>query len=138
MRKLNYTKCGVICHGLSEIQIVKYIKSNLHLKLEILSKDNGHSSIQITSLLKYLNNKSFLNLKEFSEKYDIEYKKKILVDFKLFIIMDTDDCMEEQKKAFLNKEMFKSHPLYNYIVPISNIPNLESVLVKSKIMVKKN
>ncbi len=47
--------------------------------------------------------------------------------------MDTDDCTEKQKQSFINKEMFKSHWAYEYIVPIYNIPELETVLVMAKI-----
>lgn len=137
MRQLQYTKCAVICHGLSECQIAKYIKSNLHLKMELFSKDNGHSSIQITGLMDYLNNKRFTNLKAFSESCSIEYNKRKLIDFKLFIIMDCDDCSQSQKNSFINKEMFNGHPLFDYIYPIVNTPNLENVLVKAGILVKK-
>ena len=38
-----------------------------------------------------------------------------------------------QKKDFINKEMFKKHWAYKYIVPIYNIPELESVLEMAKI-----
>ncbi len=137
MRSPNYTKCAVICHGLSELQIVRYIKSNLHLKLEHFAKDNGHSSIQITSLMSFLNGKPFKNLIKFSDSYGIEYYKKKLLNFKLFIIMDTDDCTEEQKEKFENKEMFQGHLLYDYIVPIINVPELESVMIKAGIMIKR-
>lgn len=137
MRKANYTKCAVICHGLSEVSIAKYIKSNLHLKLEILSKNNGHNSIQITSLLKFMSDKKFLSIKKFSDEYDIEYSKKMLIDFRLYIIMDTDDCTEEQRNKFINKDMFINHPLYEYIYPIADVPNLESVLLDAGIMAKR-
>lgn len=51
--------------------------------------------------------------------------------------MDTDDCTEEQKKQFINKEMFKGHWAYDYIKPIYNSPELESVLEKAKVPFKK-
>ena len=137
MRKLNYTRCCVICHGLSELQIAKYIKSKLHLNIETHSRDSGRSSIQITSLMSFLNTKEFLNVKKYSDERGIEYNKKKLINFKLFIIMDTDDCTIKQKNDFLNKEMFKEHPLYEYIVPINNSPELETVLVKAGIMTKR-
>ena len=40
---------------------------------------------------------------------------------------------KKQKKDFINKEMFKKHWAYKYIVPIYNIPELESVLEMAKI-----
>ena len=137
MRKLKFTQCGVICHGLSELQIARYIKSNLHLKMETFSRDNGNSSIQITSVLDFLSSKNFTNIKKFAEDNGVEFEKKKLKNFKLFIIMDTDDCTSEQKKSFIDKSMFINHPLYEYIYPIFNCPDLEEVLVKAGIMVKK-
>ena len=47
--------------------------------------------------------------------------------------MDTDDCSEEEKRKFINKEMFKGHWAYDYIVPIYNIPELETVLTDAKV-----
>lgn len=137
MKKLNYTKAVVIVHGKSEKQICQYIKNKLRLKIEIFSDKNGEKSIQITSLKNILNNKIFKSYRTFIRTFeDVEIKEdgKTLADnFKIFIIMDTDDCTEEQKEAFINKEMFKDHWGYNYIVPIYNIPELESVLKKAEV-----
>ena len=136
MRELNYTKAVIIVHGKSEKQICQYIKNKLRLKIEIYSDKNGEKAIQITSLKLTLNNKIFKTLKSFIHEYDdikLINNKQISSDFKLFIIMDTDDCTEKQKQNFINKEMFKSHWAYEYIVPIYNIPELETVLVKAKI-----
>lgn len=137
MKQLNYTKAVVIVHGKSEKQICQYIKNKLRLKMEIFSDKNGEKAIQITSLKNTLNNKIFKSYRTFTRAFeDIETKedgKTFVDDFKIFIIMDTDDCTEEQKEAFINKEMFKDHWAYNYIVPIYNIPELESVLEKANI-----
>ncbi|TKZ15846.1 hypothetical protein EZH24_13855, partial [Brachyspira catarrhinii] len=57
-------------------------------------------------------------------------------NFKIFIIMDTDDCTAQQKSEFINKNMFKNHWAYNYIVPIYNDDNLENVLIKATIEVE--
>lgn len=51
--------------------------------------------------------------------------------------MDTDDCNETQKQNYMNKKMFKNHWAYNYIIPIYNIPELETVLESAKIPFKK-
>ena len=94
---LKYTKCAVIVHGKSEFQLVRFIYTNLHLPVKIISKDKGKASIQITALKELLNNKCFKNLSTFAKEYSVEYnkKEKKLKNFKLFIIMDTDDCSEE-------------------------------------------
>lgn len=136
MRKLNYTKALVIVHGNSEKQICQYIKNKLRLKIEIYSDKNGEKSIQITSLKNTLNNKIFKSYRNFINTFeDIELidNKNINKDFKIFIIMDTDDCSEEEKRKFINKEMFKGHWAYDYIVPIYNIPELETVLTDAKV-----
>lgn len=137
MKSLNYTKAVVIVHGKSEKQICQYIKNKLRLKMEIYSDKNGEKAIQITSLKNTLNNKIFKSFKNFIKTYeDIKLtndEKNIDDEFKIFIIMDTDDCTEKQKKDFINKKMFKEHWAYKYIVPIYNIPELESVLEMAKI-----
>ncbi|MBR1691691.1 MAG: hypothetical protein IJ711_02830 [Lachnospiraceae bacterium] len=134
-----YLKAVVIVHGKSEKQICDYIKSNLRLKMDVVSDKKGEKSIQITSLKHTLNNSVFGTFKGFTEYYsDLqivtdEKKKQIASDFKIFIIMDTDDCTEKQKEAFINREMFKKHWAYEYIVPIYHTPNLEAVLIKANI-----
>ena len=137
MRRLNYTKAVVIVHGKSEKQICQYIKNKLRLKIEIYSDKNGEKAIQITSLKNTLNNKIFKSYRNLINTFeDIELtadNKKINNDFKIFIIMDTDDCSETEKTKFINKEMFKGHWAYDYIVPIYNIPELETVLTEAKI-----
>lgn len=50
--------------------------------------------------------------------------------------MDTDDCKEEEKNNFINKNMFQNYWAHKYIVPIYNIRNLEDVLIKSKVIDK--
>lgn len=141
MRKLNYTKAVVIVHGKSEKQICQYIKNKLRLKMEIYSDKNGEKAIQITSLKNTLNNKIFKSYRNFIKTYeDIELDhdgKSISNNFKIFIIIDTDDCTEIQKRNFMNGEMFKEHWAYNYIVPIYNIPELETVLETANIPFQK-
>lgn len=61
---LKYTKCMVIVHGKSELNLVKYIYTNLHLPVKIYAKDKGRSSIQINGLETVLNKKPFNNLKQ--------------------------------------------------------------------------
>lgn len=136
---LRYTECMVIVHGKSELNLVKYIYTNLHLRVKIYAKDKGRSSIQINSLASILNKSPFNNLKAFAKEYSVEYNKetKSLKNFKLFIIMDTDDCDESTKEKYISGEKFQNHILHKYIVPIYNISNLEDVILKSKIMIER-
>lgn len=143
-----YLKAIVIVHGKSEKQICDFIKSNLRLKMEVISDKKGEKSIQITSLMDILNDSRFRSFDNFVKYFDdveivLEKKKRRLSpDFKIFTIMDTDDCKpkekEEQiKQEYINKTMFKNHWTYDYIVPIYNNPQLENVLVKAKIPFEK-
>lgn len=89
------------------------------------------------------NNTVFGSYQSFIANYeDVKHikngkKSKIDSSFRIFIIMDTDDCTEVQKREFINKEMFKKHWAYEYIVPIFDSPDLESVLVKANIKFEK-
>lgn len=139
--KGNYLKVIVIVHGKSEFQMCDFIKRKLKLKIEIVSKNKGANSIQISSIMKRLKGKDIDTLDNFKNTYkdDLEIKdNKIIIDkdFRIFIIMDTDDCKEEEKNNFINKNMFKNYWAHKYIVPIYNIRNLEDVLVKSKVIDK--
>lgn len=135
--KARYTRAVVIVHGQSEEQICKYIKNNLKIKISIYK--NPKSSIQINDLKNLLNNEIFKDRRHFLQKYDdIEVNKKELKNFKIFIIMDTDDCTATDKERFIGGTMFKKHWAYKYIVPIYNIDNLESAMMKLKIEVKRD
>ncbi len=136
---LNYTKAAVIVHGKFEFHIARYIYTNLHLPVKIIAENKGKSSIQINGLKDYLNKKQFRSLNAFANEYLVEYdkKRKKLNNFKLFIIMDMDDCSEKMKEKYMTKSLFKNHPLEEYIVPIYNISNLEDVMIKAGIMVKR-
>ena len=136
---LNYTKCAVIVHGKSEFDLVKYIYTNLHLSVKIIAKDKGRGSIQINGLTDYLKKNHFKSIKSFADEYTIEYdrKTKSLKNFKLFIIMDTDDCDDVTRDKYISGELFKDSIFKDYIVPIYNITNLEDVMIKAGIMVKR-
>ena len=96
------------------------------MKLEVIGKDKGAKSIQINVLDKFLAQREFSSLKVFADTYDIEYNrsKKRLENFKLFIIMDTDDCTMETRESYICCEMFRKSILADYICPIYSIPKL--------------
>ncbi len=131
-------KVMTIVHGKSEYCICKSIKSNLRLKQEIIARDKGKSSIQINGIVEFLNkDKRFCDKNSFKTEFtDIKYEDKKLLDFQLFIIMDTDDCDTNMKRMFKDKTLFKRHWLYDYIVPIYNEPNLEKTMKDAKIPIK--
>lgn len=131
--KISPTKLNVmsIVHGKSELLMCSSVKSNLRIKHEIHSRDKGRTSIQVNSVMSELQSTKFnMTLKKFSKEYNIKYsdKEKKLVNFKLFIIMDLDDCDLIRAQKFKDRSMFKGHLLYDYIVPIYNDPNLEKTM----------
>lgn len=132
----SYLKAIVICHGKSEVQMCKFLKTKLRLRIEVESDKNGEKSIQILSLMKFLNNTIYKTKKAFLTHYSDDIDK-LTDDFKIFIIMDTDDCSKQEKEAFIKKTMFKNHWAYPYIVPIFNDKNLEEVLLNAKIKFEK-
>lgn len=137
-KELKKTIGLVICHGKTEYLMAKYIISNLHLKMEKDAKDHGEHSIQITSLIRFLNSSHYKSKSAFADKFlSVGTELDDPNNFKVFIIMDTDDCTPKEKQAFISKEMFRKHWLYNYIVPIYNSKNIEEVFQKAKINARK-
>lgn len=138
MKKRAFLRVMVIVHGKSELSLCKSIQSNLRLKQEIIAEKKGSNSIQVTSLMKKLNESHFRTLRSFIRNFDdVEHQKNKLSDFKLFIIMDVDDCTSKQKEDFISKQMFKNHWLYDHIVPIFNDPNLEATMLQAGIAITK-
>lgn len=136
-KQINYLKAIIICHGASEYHIARHLKSNLRLKIEVDGKDNGEHSIQINSILNFLNTTTYVSEHNFIKKFkDVIPNGKIHPQFKIFIIMDTDDeeLTHTDIENFKNKNMFRGHWAYNYIEPIFNTRNLEEVLIKAKII----
>lgn len=136
VRKPNYCKGIIIAHGKSELLLAEYIKSNLHLPIEIYSLKNGKTSIQIDSLITILGNNDFKNKSKLKQKYIIEEKNKKFINFFIMPIMDLDDTTEEKIKKYKNGEMFKNHWLSPYIIPIWNDINLDYVLYDLKLISK--
>lgn len=129
-RKANYTRAFVICHGKSEHILAQSIKSNLRLPIQIYSRNNGSTSIQIEGLDHLLRQKDFSSIHNFQTYNNVifEISKTKIINFYCFIIMDTDDVHSDATlDSFINKKMFENHWLYDYIIPIYNCPNLDEV-----------
>ena len=106
------------------------------MKLEVIGKGKGAKSIQINVLNKILAQREFSSLEIFADTYDIEYNrsKKRLENFKLFIVMDTDDCTSETRESYICGEMFRKSILADYICPIYSSPKLEDVMLEVGLM----
>lgn len=125
--------CGiVICHGMSEYKLVSAIKSKLRLNLEVLGRAKGASSIQIDGLPEFFQNKTLKTKSALLKNYgNIEHKKKELEDFKIFTVMDVDDCSDiSVRNNYLQGHIsgLAQHDLKPYVVPIYCRENLEEVL----------
>ena len=137
-KKIKRTIGIVICHGKTEYLMARYIISNLHLKMEKDARDHGEHSIQITSTMSFLRSGPYKLKESFIKKFLTDGSELDDPDnFKVFIVMDTDDCTEKEKQGFISKEMFKKHWLYPYIVPIYNSKNIDDIFLKAKINTRK-
>lgn len=140
MIRKNYLKAVVIVHGKSEKQMCQYVKQKLRLPIHIESSDNGKTSIQITSVMNnVLKNSNYKDMSSFKRYFgdklekNLASNKKLADYFKIFIIVDTDDCTPRQKEDYINKNMFNGHWAYDYIVPLYNSPKLETILKNAEI-----
>lgn len=134
MKTPNYLKGLVIVHGKSELQMVRYISSNLHLNIKPYGRNSGRNNIQIQGLLTILKGNDFKSKRNFINRYPVETKSGRILNFKLFTIMDLDDCPKTMAKEYINGRIFAQHWLSPYIHPIINTPDLEHVLVQSGII----
>lgn len=138
MKETIYLEVMTIVHGLSELCLCSSIKSNLRLKHEIISRDKGRTSIQVTSLMDRLGGRDLSTYRGFIGEYpDVRRIKGGLDQFTLFTIMDLDDCTCEMANRYKSKELFRGHWLYDHIIPIYNEPNFESTMRELKIEIDK-
>lgn len=127
--KKNKISCMIICHGKSEFLLANHFRTTLRIPIIIEADKKGKKSIQINSLKNFLKRRNFKNKTSFENHYSLKIDNK----FRVFIIMDTDDCNKQEAVNYINKVMFKNHWLYNYIIPIFNDPNIEKVCDESKL-----
>ncbi|HHU62376.1 MAG TPA: hypothetical protein GXZ55_10560 [Natronincola sp.] len=140
MKQMKRLRVMTIVHGKSEYNLCSSVRSNLRLPHEIIARKRGANSIQITSLLNQFNKPDFVSFEGFVKKYPyvgVDKKKRKLLNFRIFPIMDVDDCSLGQKEAYKKKEMFWGHWLYDYITPIYSDPNLEETMRQAGIGVTK-
>lgn len=86
---LSYLKALVIVHGKSELQIAQFLRQKLKLPIEILGEKKGKNSIQITSIMKKLQDTEHRDLDAFQKKYlrinvTGKGKKRVINNFKFF------------------------------------------------------
>ncbi|MDK7114348.1 hypothetical protein [Staphylococcus pettenkoferi] len=131
MKNNKLQNCIVICHGKSEYEIIKYIKNAYRIPVKIVAENKGKNSIQITSIMQFLNRREFKTKKQFENKFKIVVNSHT----KIFIIMDTDDCSKMESENFKNGKMFRRYWGSRYIHPIFNTLNLEDVISRTQLEV---
>ena len=136
---------------LENIGIVKNSSIELNGLTVITGKNNSGKSTVGKTLYALLDAVSNI-----SEKYEIDrynYMVKILEEnqsmMSVFRLIKYGQMMEDSPtdddilrkysylKKYINKELFKGHWAYDYIVPIYNSPDLENVMVKAGIKFEK-
>ena len=122
----------VICAGKSEVDVFTNIKRPLKITIEVVSDKNGRKGYQIESLGNILENVHFKSKKNFLNEYsNIEIRNKNIVNFKIFTIMDCDDCDESVITKYKVGELFRKYWFSDLIVPIYNVRNLEDIMQKA-------
>ncbi|KRK78988.1 hypothetical protein [Companilactobacillus nodensis] len=124
----NGTCAVVIVHGQSEYAMINSIKSKLRLNIQIFARNKGKSSIQIDGLPAIFDNSIFRSRKALLKEYaTIECNKKKLIDFKIFTVMDVDDCKDGSvRNNYINGNIsgLGDSDLKEYVQPIYCLENL--------------
>ena len=126
------THCVIICHGKSEYLFFTTIKRILKTPIEIDGDKNGGKSVQIRSIPHFLQRQDYKDFPSFTRKgavgqYACVNHRALSSDFKIFFVMDLDDCPENEGSAFIDKSMFQKHWSYPHVMPIYCHPNIEAV-----------
>ncbi|BDZ31775.1 hypothetical protein RA086_11140 [Lactiplantibacillus sp. WILCCON 0030] len=128
----NFVSAVIIVHGQSEYALMKAIKSKLRLNIEVVARDKGRSSIQITALPGYFKNREFKNVRALTNHFPtIRYQKHQLIGCRIFTIMDVDDCEDVSvRQNYIEGHIsgLGRHELQPYITPIYCLENFEDVL----------
>lgn len=129
-RETIQTHVMTIAHGQSELAICKHISSNLRIKQPCIARDGGKTSIQIGGLRNLLDtDRRLANPQSFSREFDdVCMIKGLPNNFRLFPIMDLDDCPKSMQIAYRTNRLFDGHWLSSVITPIFCAPNLEEVM----------
>lgn len=128
----NYTSAIIVVHGSSEEIIARHIRSNLRLNLYIHKRK---TSIQIDGLLHELQtNFKDISVLNKNKHLELNISKNEIVNFKIFTLMDTDDCDEKTKLQYIDGSLFEQYSLKKYVVPIYTSPNLENVLYNCELI----
>lgn len=138
----NSTRALIMPIGKSSKKICQYIIQNLRLSIEIKEDINVSKGTNFDIIINILNDNEHKTLNAFYNTYkgiDIEGtgEDRKIKKFKIFIVLDLEQCSEVEKQEYLDKTIFKSHWAYEYIVPIFNDKNLEDALKECNVSYEK-
>lgn len=128
-----------VVHGQSEFAICSSIGSNLRIKHPCIARDKGKTSIQVGGLRDFFNtDRRLATYQGFSREFDdVCMIKGLPNNFRLFPIMDLDDCPKSMQIAYCTNRLFDGHWLSPVITPIFCAPNLEEVMRRIGIPITK-
>ena len=138
-RNNHYLVCSIICHGECEVVFISFLRTLTHLSIDILARNKGKSSIQITSLRNFLSANCYSSPRRYQNVCNrgiINFKKNEMLNFKAFSIMDLDEKELNNNdliESYKSKELIKGLYFYNYFIPLFNDKNFDEVLKKRKI-----
>lgn len=138
----HYLVCSIICHGECEVVFASFLRALTHLSIDILARDKGKSSIQITSLRKFLSANCYSSPRRYQNVCNrgiINFKKNEIFNFKAFSIMDLDEKELNNNdliKSYKSKVLIKGLYFYNYFAPLFNNKNFDEVLKKRGVSFK--
>lgn len=141
-KSYNYIRALIIVSGKSEKKICQYIIQSLRLNIKIKEDKQDNESNKIKNIVSTLNDAQHETIEAFFRSYkgiEIEGigEARKIKNFKIFVILDLNQCNEAEKQEYINKTIFKNHWAYEYIVPIFNDKNLEEVLKECNVPYKK-
>ena len=128
---IHYLPCSIVCHGESELVLVRLLQNKYRRNLNPLSERNGKSSIEINTLNKFLSrrypskqdyikeNKSVLCLKN----------KKEIINHRIFTLMDKDYIDDKLFNSYKDKTMFDNYwwGKEHLIEPLYFYPDMDTV-----------
>lgn len=130
-KTIHYLPCSVVCHGESELVLIKQIQNKKRRSLNPLSERNGKGCVEINTLNKYLS-------RQFPSKNDYikQYKnvlclrnKREIINHQIFALIDKDETSDAVFESYKSKKLFDGFwwGQEKLIVPLYFNPNMDII-----------
>jgi len=120
-----------IDHGRCEDILVGWVRVRLNMGIEYYSKNKGREAIRIENLPSLFGSRWLSSEPELHRKYpDLEYSVKerpMMPKLKIFPIMDTERDLAHSDRSYMTGNMFAKSCFSDRVVPIYNIPDLDTI-----------